>query len=105
MNHSYKDAPIMRDESAGIVVVPRTNCDRNNVRQLLDETCNFARLFPRGLDLEHIEQITGNTDEVEVWRLFDQPTKPVKPEMKVGCQKELHGFGKCSFKVVEMSSL
>ena len=74
----------MRYESTGIVVVPRTNCDRNNVRQLPDEPGNFARLFPRGLDLEHVEQITGNTDEVVIWRLFYQPPKPVNAEVKIG---------------------
>jgi hypothetical protein len=42
----------MRYESTGIVVVPGTNCDRNDVRQLLDETGNFTGLFPRGLDLD-----------------------------------------------------
>jgi hypothetical protein len=54
---------------------------------------------------EHVEQITGNTYEVEVWSLFDQPSKPVKAEIKVGGDKKLHGSGKCSFKVVEMSSI
>jgi len=62
----------MRYESTGIVVVPRTNCDRNNVRQLLYEPGNFTRLFPGGLDLEHVEQITGNTDQVVIWRLSYQ---------------------------------
>ena len=54
---------------------------------------------------EHVEQITGNTNEVEVWSLFDQPSKPMNAEMKVGGDKKLHGFGKCSSKVVEMSSI
>jgi hypothetical protein len=47
----------------------------------------------------------GNANEVEVWRLLDQPTKPGKAEMKISGYKELHGFGQNSFKVVEMSSL
>ena len=95
----------MRDRSASIVMIAGANCDWNEVRQLSNEPRNFTRLLDPGFGLEHIEQITGNTDEVEVWRLFDQPTKPVKAEMKVGCQKKLHGFGKNSFKAVEMSSL
>jgi hypothetical protein len=32
-------------------------------------------LFHSGFGPEHVEQITGNADEVEVWRLFDQPAK------------------------------
>jgi hypothetical protein len=60
----------MRYQSTGIVVVPRTNCDRNDVRQLLDEAGNFTRLFPHGLLIEHGEQITGNTDKVAIWRLL-----------------------------------
>ena len=54
---------------------------------------------------EHVEQITGNTNEVEVWSLFDQPSKPLEAEMEVGGDKKLHGFGQNSFKAVEMSSL
>ena len=46
------------------------------------------------LDLEHVRQITGNTDEALVWRLFDQPTRRVKAQMEAGGQKDLHGFGK-----------
>src|SRR5258708_37387606 len=80
----------MRYESAGIVVVPRTNCDRDNVSQLPDETGNFAGLFPRGLNLEHVEQITGNTDEVVVRRLLDQPPKPVNAKVKIGGKKKFH---------------
>jgi hypothetical protein len=55
----------------------------DDVRKPPDESPNFPRLFLRGLDLEHIEQISGNTDEVVPWRLFDQPTKPVNAEMKI----------------------
>ena len=62
----------------------RTNCDRNNVGQPPDETANFTRLFPRGLDLEHVVQITDNTDEVVIWRLSYQPPKPVDAEVKIG---------------------
>jgi hypothetical protein len=74
----------MRDKSVSIVVVPRTNCDGNNVCQLLNEPGNFTRLFPRGLHLEHVEQITDNTGEVAIWRLFYQPPKPVDMEVKIG---------------------
>ena len=35
-------------------------------------------------DLEHVEQITDNTDEVVIWRLFYQPPKPVDMEVKIG---------------------
>ena len=56
-------------------------------------------------DVEHVEQITGNTDEVVAWGLFDQPTKPVNAEVEVGGQKKLHGFWKSLFIVVEMSSI
>ena len=74
----------MRDESTGMVVVPRTNCDRNNVRQLPDKNGNFTRLFSRGLGLEHVEQITGNTDQIVIWRLLYQPPKPVNAKVKIG---------------------
>ena len=47
----------------------------------------------------------ANANEVEVWSLFDQPSKPLEAEMKVGGDKNLHGLEKNSFKVVEMSSL
>ena len=97
--------PIMRDESASIVMIAGANGDGNNVRQLSNEPRDFTRLLRPGLGLEHVEQITGNTNEIEVWSLFDQPTKPLKAEMKVGCDKKLHGFGKCLSKVVEMSSI
>ena len=95
----------MRNESASVVMIAGANCDGNKVRKLSDERPDFTRLLQPGFGLEHVEQITGNTNEVEVWSLFDQPPKPVKAEMKIGCQKELHGFGKWSFKVVEMSSI
>jgi hypothetical protein len=52
-------------------------------------------LFNPGFGLEHVEQITSNANEVEVWSLFDQPSKPVKAEMKVSGDKEFHGFGEC----------
>ena len=68
----------MRDESASIVMIAGANCDGNEVRQLSDEPRNIARLLDPGFGLEHVEQITGNTNEEEVWRLFDQPTKPVR---------------------------
>ena len=71
-------------------MVPRANCDGDDVRKLPDESPNFPRLFLRGLDLEHIEQITGNTDEVVPWRLFDQPTKPINAEVKIGGQEKFH---------------
>jgi hypothetical protein len=74
----------MRDKSASIVMIAGANCDRNNIRRLPNESRNFTRLLQPGLGLEHVEQITGNTNEVEVWSLFNQPAKPVKPEMKVG---------------------
>ena len=74
----------MRDESTGIVVVSGTNCDRNNARQLPDEPGNFTRLFPGGLDLERVEQITGNTDQVVSLRLLYQPPKPIGAEVKIG---------------------
>ena len=74
----------MRDESASIVMIPGTNSDGNEVCQLSNERSDLTRLLQPGLGVEYIEQITGNTNEVEVWRLFDQPSKPVKAEMKVG---------------------
>ena len=49
-----------------------------------NETGNFTRFFPRGLHLEHVEQITDNTDEVVIWRLSYQPPKPVNTEVKIG---------------------
>jgi hypothetical protein len=83
----------MRNESASIVMAAGANCDGKNVRKLSNERPDLTRLFNPGLRLEHVEQITGNTDEVEVWRLFDQPTKPVETEMKVGGDKKLHAVG------------
>jgi hypothetical protein len=41
-------------------------------------------LLQPGFGLEHVEQITGDTNKFETRRLFDQPTKPVGPEMKIG---------------------
>ena len=63
----------MRNESASIVMIAGANCDWNEVRQLSNERSDFPRLFATGLGVEHVEQITGNTNEVEVWSLFDQP--------------------------------
>jgi hypothetical protein len=65
----------MRDESASIVMIAGAECDGNNIGELLDEGPDFTRLFHSGFRLEHVEQITGNTDEVEVWSLFNQPAK------------------------------
>ena len=65
----------MRGESASIVVVAGTKCDGNNVGELLDESLDFTRLFHSGFGPEQVEQITGDTDEVEVWCLFNQPAK------------------------------
>jgi hypothetical protein len=65
----------MQDESASIVVIAGAKSDGNNIGELLDEGLDFTRLFHSGFGPEHVEQITGNADEVEVWRLFDQPAK------------------------------
>jgi hypothetical protein len=73
----------MRDESASIVMIAGANCDRNEVRKLADECSNLTRLFHPGLGREHVQQITGNANKVEVWRLFDQPTKPVNAIMEI----------------------
>jgi hypothetical protein len=73
----------MQNESASIVMIAGTKCDRNDVRQLSNEPRNFTSLFQPGFGLEHVEQITGNSNKVEVWRLFDQPPKPVKAEMEI----------------------
>ena len=89
--------------TARIVMIPGANCDGNNVCKLPDEPPHFTRLFHPGLELEHVEQITGNTNEIVAGRLL--PPKPAKAEVEIGCQKKLHGLGKCSSKVVEMSSL
>jgi hypothetical protein len=80
----------VRGESASIVMVSGTKCDRNEVRKLANERSDLTRLLQPGLGVEHVEQVTGNTNKVEVWRLFDQPTKPVKAEMKVGGDEKLH---------------
>jgi hypothetical protein len=65
----------MQDESASIIMITGANCDRNEVRQLSNEHSDFTRLFHPGLGFEHVEQITGDTDEVEVLCLFNQPAK------------------------------
>jgi hypothetical protein len=85
----------MRNESASIVMIAGTECDGNNVRKLANERSDLTRLRQPGLAVEHVEEITGNTNEVKVRSLFDQPLKPLKAEMKVGGKKEFHGFGKC----------
>ena len=95
----------MRNESASIVMIAGANRDGNEVRQLSNQRSDLTRLLQPGLGVEHVEQITGNTNEVVAWRLFDQPSKPVKTVVEIGGDKELHGFRKNSFKVVEMSSL
>jgi hypothetical protein len=64
-------------------VIAGTNCDGNNIGKLSNERSHLTRLLEAGLGVEHVEQITGNANEVEVWRLFDQPTKPVKTEMEI----------------------
>ena len=46
-----------------------------------------------------------NTDEVVVWRLFYQPTKPVNMEVEIGGLKKLHGLWEILVQVVEMSSI
>ena len=40
----------------------------------IDDETDFTGLLDPGFGLEHVEQITGNINEVEVWSLFDQPT-------------------------------
>ena len=65
----------MRNESASIVVIARTNRDGNNIVKLSNERSDLTRLLQPGLGVEHVEQITGNTNEVVTGRLFDQPTK------------------------------
>jgi hypothetical protein len=57
-----------------------------------DETGNFTRLFPRGLNLEHVEQITDKTDEVVNWRLSYQPPKPVNAKVKIGGKNKFHWY-------------
>jgi len=64
--------------------LPEATATGNEVRKFPDEPRNFASLLHRGFGLEHVEQITGNTNEVEVWSLFDQPMKPVKAEVEIG---------------------
>src|ERR1700692_1357749 len=70
-------------------------------------SCAYHSLPKFILDLtaRRIEQISGDTDEIVAWRLFDQPTEPVNAVVEIGCQKKLHGFGECSLKVVKMSSI
>jgi hypothetical protein len=82
----------MRDRSASIVVIAGANSDGNNVRKLADEPCDFTRSFHPGLGREHVQQITGNANEVVTRSLFEQSSKPVKPEMKVGGNKEFHAL-------------
>jgi hypothetical protein len=71
----------MRDESASVVMIAGANSNWNDVRKFPDEPRNFTRLFHPGCGIEHVEQITGNTNKVEVWSLIAQPAKPMKPEM------------------------
>ena len=55
----------MGDESASVVLIAGTKCDRNEIRQLADEPRSFTRLFHPGLGREHVQQITGDANEVE----------------------------------------
>ena len=89
----------MRGEPASIVVIAGTNSDGNNIGKFLDQDPDFTGLFRSGFGLEHVKEITGNTDEVEISRLFDQPPKPVNAIMEIGGDEEFHGFEKWSFKV------
>ena len=73
----------MRDQPTCIIVIPRTNRDGNNVRKLPDYPRDLTRLLNRGLGLEHVQQISRDTDEVEVWSFLDQPTKPVKAIVQI----------------------
>ena len=73
----------MRNDSASVVMIAGANCDGNEVRKFSNERSDFTRLFQPCFGPEHIEQITGNTNEVEVWSFFDQPSKPVKAEMEI----------------------
>ena len=56
----------MGDESASIVMIAGANCDGNEVRKLSDETSDFRLLFNPSFRIEHVEQVSGNTNEVEV---------------------------------------
>jgi hypothetical protein len=60
----------MRDQPTCIIVIPGTNCDRNYVREPPDYPRDVTRLLRLGFGLEHVQQITRDTDEVEVWSLF-----------------------------------
>ena len=95
----------MQDESASIVVVAGANCDGDNVGELLDEGLDFTRLFHSGFGPEQVEQITGDTDEVEVWSLFNQPPKPVNAIVQISGKKKLHWFREKLVLAVEMSSV
>ena len=46
INEPFIRRPVMRYESTGIVVVPRTNCDGNNVRLLLNDLGKLHGLVP-----------------------------------------------------------
>jgi hypothetical protein len=46
--------------------------------ELPDYPRDLTRLLRLGFGLEHVQQISRYTDEVEVWSFLDQPTKPVK---------------------------
>jgi hypothetical protein len=59
----------MRDRSASLVVIAGANRDGNNIGKFSNERSDFMRLFQPGFGPEHIEQITGNTDEVEAGAL------------------------------------
>jgi hypothetical protein len=73
----------MQDESASIVMISGAKSDGNNIGKFLDEGPDFTGLFHSGFGPEHVEQITGNTNEIKIWSLFDQPTKPVKAEVEI----------------------
>jgi hypothetical protein len=84
----------MQDESASIVMISGAKSDGNNIGELLDENPDFTSLFHSGFGPEHVEQITGNADEVEVWSLFNQPPKPVNATVQISGKKNFIGFGK-----------
>ena len=83
MNHSYTEARSCETESASVVMIAGANRDGNAISKFPDEGPDFTGLLYPGFGPEHVEQITGDANEVEILRLFDQPTKPVKAEMEI----------------------
>src|ERR1700737_2191256 len=62
----------------------------SDIGELLKQSLNLTRPFQTRLGPEHVEQIACNTNQVVTRPLLDQPAKPMKTKMEIGCEKNFH---------------